>query len=139
VTALAIPISPSTGGYERRQISRLRFLLSGCDYSMFSAAMIPEETIPPAAPLDTPVVTSKRLLFFSIIYNKMSIHERALYLCTMLRGGRAASPSKDDLQAGCVLAGRKRRWLLRIHFELLSQQVIKGAAVPANYPAIPVN
>ena len=38
-----------------------------------------------------------------------------------------------------MLTGRKRRWLLRIHFKLLRQQVVKGAAVPANYPAIPVD
>ena len=38
-----------------------------------------------------------------------------------------------------MLRGRKRRRLLRIHLELLRQQVIKGAAVPANYPAVPVD
>jgi hypothetical protein len=38
-----------------------------------------------------------------------------------------------------MVIGRKRRRLLRFHFELLSQQIIKGVAVPANYPAIPVD
>lgn len=38
-----------------------------------------------------------------------------------------------------MLTGRKSSWLPCIHFELICQQVIKGAAVPANYPAIPVN
>ena len=38
-----------------------------------------------------------------------------------------------------MLTGRKCRRLPRFHFELLRQQVVEGAAVPANDPAVPVD
>lgn len=72
-----VRISPSTGGYEKGQISCLHFLLSGRDYSRFSAARIPDETIPPAAALHSPVVSSKPLLFsLSFIIRWICMKER---------------------------------------------------------------
>lgn len=38
-----------------------------------------------------------------------------------------------------VVIGRKRRRLLRVHVELLREQIVEGAAVPANDPAVPVD
>lgn len=37
------------------------------------------------------------------------------------------------------MAGRKLRQLLGMHFELLREQVVEGAAIPANDPAGPVD
>jgi hypothetical protein len=72
VTVSPVPISPSTGGYERGQISHLHFFVSSGDYSLFCAAEIPEETMPPAAPLNSPVASSNPFFF---LYNNEDMHE----------------------------------------------------------------